>query len=70
MDIFFILIFFISFLTEAIATAQPGKRKAFFPVRVTALWNRLKSEMVEAPSVNSFKANLKKEEQLQATQYS
>ena len=49
---------------------QLGKRKAFFPARVTALWNRLKSETVEAPSVNSFKAKLKQEEQLQATQYS
>ena len=48
---------------------QLGKRKAFFPARVTALWNRLKSETVEAPSVNSFKAKLKKEEQLQAIQY-
>ena len=48
---------------------QPGKRKAFLPARVTALWNQLKEETVQAPTVNSFKARLQKEEQLQANQY-
>ena len=36
---------------------------------MTALWNQLKEETVQAPTVNSFKARLQKEEQLQANQY-
>ena len=49
---------------------QPGQRKYFLPARVTAAWNKLKQETVEAPSVNAFKSRLLKEDRLQATKYS
>ena len=48
---------------------QLGQRKFFFPARVTAAWNKLKEETVAAPSVNSFKSRLLKEDRLQATKF-
>ena len=33
-------------------------RKKFFTVRVVRHWNRLPSEVVDAPSVEAFKARL------------
>ena len=48
---------------------QLGQRKFFFPARVTATWNRLKEETVDAPTVNSFKSRLLKEDRLQATKF-
>ncbi|KFR10445.1 hypothetical protein N306_14325, partial [Opisthocomus hoazin] len=37
---------------------RPDIRKKFFTVRVVKHWNRLSREIVEAPSLETFKARL------------